>query len=153
MNRSGYLQLSTEDFYKKYKKSEVRQTDLVTYGEYSKILRYIFTEIWQMMIKSLWIYMLPYSLGSFFIGEKQNNISGFYTDWKTKKKKYNLHTDGRKFYIKWDKTLTKESNIYMYTYHSYRGSGEKCTGSRGLAHHIKYCSETATVKNFRAYPV
>lgn len=155
-NKRGYLVVSVNYVYKEYKNHEEKQQPTVDYATFRAILEFIFVRVWYYMITELWVFRPPNNFGEFYIAEKFNS-DGFHTDWVATKKKgrlvkdYNLHTDGREFYIKWNKRFTRVVNKFGYKYKPFRGTKEDLTGRRGLGGHIKKCSEEKKLKDYRAH--
>lgn len=155
-NKRGYLVVSVEDVHKEYKKHEEKTLPAVDYKTFRAILEFIFLRVWYYMITELWIFRPPNNFGEFYISEKYDS-DGFHVDWKQTRKKgklvkvYNLHTDGKEFYIKWNKRFTKIVNKFGYKFKAYRGSKEEIAGRRGVGGHIVKCSEVEDMKDFRAH--
>lgn len=155
-NTRGYLVVSVKDVYKEYNKDKRRESPAVDYNTFRNILEFIFIRVWYYMITELWVFKPPHNFGEFYISEKFDS-DGFHTNWKLTREKgklvkdYNLHTDGKEFYIKWNKRFTRVVNKFSYKFKPYRGSKEEFTGRRGLSSHIVKCSESKDVKDFRAH--
>lgn len=153
LNEHGYLLVGIRDHYKLYKTSELDHP-VLDYKTYNEVLKFIFIRIWYYMITELWIFNAPFRFGQFYIAETIST-AGKYKDWaKTKIKQklvvdYNYHSNGRKFYIKWNKVTTKMDHKTKYTWSPTRGYDY--IGKRGLAKRIKECSVDPSLKTFRGH--
>lgn len=158
-SKYGYVIVGLDDYYRLYNKTSekpIKNSDL-----YKKILRFIFVRIWHYIFKENWRFKAPVNFGQFFVAEsyyqKSGISTGYFKDWVASKNKgklvnsYNFHTSGRKFFIKWDKSLCKVHNHKIYRFVSIRGSAEELTGKRGLAAWINKCSEDPYLNDFRGH--
>ena len=121
-------------------------------------------EIWEKIIKEAWVCKLPSGLGNIYVyetyGSNYNNVTKpkmtRYIDWKETRKqgrhvfKYNLHSDGIKHRLTWDKTLCRFKNYNLYDMSFYRGSSDKAFGQRGINYWVRKCSEDPKIENYRS---
>lgn len=156
LNGYGYLLVTVKDCYGEYNKNKDLKQPPLEYKVFREVLEFIFARIWFYMITELWIFKPPHNFGEFYVYE-QIGTSGFYKNWEKSRKKgklvedYNLHTNGRSYYTKWNKRLAKVINKTGYRFVPYRGDSKDLTGKRGLAAYIKECSKDPLKKDFRAH--
>lgn len=156
VNPDGYLVASVRDVYNEYKKHPNRKQEVLDYRTFRDVLEFIFTRIWFYMITELWVFKPPHKFGEFYVAEVMSS-DGFYKDWKLTNKKgslvknYNLHTNGIKFFTKWNKRLARITNQQGYRFVSYRGKSGEPLGKRGLCWWIKKSSEDYKMKDYRAH--
>lgn len=155
-----YLHITCKDLYRKYKfdkRRNRRKFPPVPAEVATDIIEFIHKQIWYHMVKDLWNFKAPAGMGEFRVRES-TRASGFYTNWgKTeltgkKEISYNMHSNGRKFYLFWDKSSVKLRNSAMYAFDPYQGLyGVRYYGRKGLGIHIKELSEDPTVPDYRAH--
>ena len=154
-NANGYLTVGVKDHYKAYKLSEKNNKEL-SYQDWKDVIEFLFITIWAKIFKENWIFKAPHHIGQFYVAQVPGS-KGFFKDWKKTSekgevvKKYNIHTNGRKYFIKWCKILTRMPNQTRYAFKPYRGSAEEFTGKRGLAYWIKHCSEDPYLQDFKGH--
>ena len=154
INRRGYLNVGVTEQYKMYKKTVEKPIGSIV--TYRAILSFMFSRIWFYCLTELWIFKAPHNFGEFYIAESLTS-KGFFKNWQKSKEKgkvvksYNMHSSGRKFFIKWEKILTKVKGANRYQFKPYRGKAEDMTGKRGLAYWIKHCSTNPHIPDFRGH--
>lgn len=155
-NKNGYISVSYPDFFKYYSKYLPEKTKIKDYNLCRKILEFIFKRIWFYMITELWIFKAPCQMGMFYISENPNT-KGVYKDWvKSKQKgklvyKYSFLTNGRKPFIKWDKSYYNTINKSCYAFQAFRGDKDTLEGYRGLWGYIKRLAQDPLKKDFRGH--
>lgn len=124
----------------------------------TEVISFISTRASYYMITERWNYKLPYNLGSLRIRESIGNKGGWYTDWiKTQKRsgikqlEYNLHTNGRRYYMYWDKNSCPVKNKVLYRFEQCTGTkGVPFIGKRGLSTYIFEAATNPHIPDFRA---
>lgn len=156
-NRRGYLNINLPDIHKLYLKDKrVKKDRIESITDYRDVIQFLFKEVWHRIFKEGWIFNAPARFGQFYVKES-GNTDGFYIDWKATKakgeivKKYNLHTSGKSFYIRWSKILCRLPNQLCYQFNPCRGNSEELIGSRGLSSWVKKCAEDPFTPDFRGH--
>lgn len=151
-NTHGYLIPTIRNFYYPYYKETTKQP--VDVSTYRAVIESIFKKVWSSMVKDLWVFRAPNNLGRFYICESFSS-NGFFVDFQKSREKgkrvenYNFHTNGKRFFIKWNLGYCKVKNNNFYYFVPYRGKGnEEVLGKRGLAYWIKKCSRDPLLKDF-----
>lgn len=157
LNVTGYMNIGGEEHYRLYKSSGVREGEAIkSKSLHREVVGFVFKRIWYYMFKEKWIFTAPLNFGQFYVCETVSK-DGSYLDWSEKeegkklRRSFNYHTNGRKFFIKWSKTLCSVNRKTYYKFLPYRGSAEEFTGKRGLAKHIKDCANDPFTKDFRGH--
>lgn len=156
-NESGYLSVGVRELYRYYKKDPRKKNQVVPYKIFKKIIATINERVWYEMVVNLYRFKPPHNFGSFFVIQRSCDTCDKHIDWQKTREKgehvyvYNLHTMGRSFDIKWDKTLCKLKGREFYLFDPYRGYPKKYTGTRGLAAWIKKCSRDPTLLDYSAH--
>jgi len=154
--RSGYLRGTTDHQYAWWIKdrNKYRKLDPLPKKLHKEIFKRIMEKVWEHMVKDIWIFKMPYNFGSMSVCESIGK-GRFIDDKRSKKRgkllfKHNIHTNKRKYYIRWGKMYARSANKALYTYYPIRGSGKNYVGMRGVSGHIKRNCEDYTKPNYRA---
>jgi hypothetical protein len=119
-----HLTYTIRDFYKDYRKSCSSQKKFPkrNYIKYRDFIYDVFTEIFHEIITNGWHFVLPYSLGEFYLSEDKRNTGKrvFLKDQSIKNGKatytFNNHTLRKVFKFKWDKTYARFPTAKYYKF-------------------------------------
>lgn len=158
-NRNGYVTLTLPDIHKLYQKdTRLKEKPILNRKLYREVIEFMFKQIWKEIYESNWIFTAPLRFGQFYVKQSEKKDGkGYYIDWQeTRKqgkvvKKYNAHTGGLSFFVKWNKVLCKLSNRNFYQFNPYRGSEKEMAGSRGLSAWVKKCANDPYIQDFKGH--
>lgn len=149
--------LNANVFYDYYTYEKRRKYPILPQTTCHEVIRFIHRRVWFYMVTELWSFKPPGNFGEFRIRENQST-SGFYTNWKKtmvtgrKEKEYNIHSNGRRFFIHWDKSLCKLKHKKLYTFSPEQGESDiPYVGKRGLGNYIKGLAADPTKPDYRAH--
>lgn len=156
--RGKYLDIRVPEQHRMYLKDPMRKSPPIQkVSEYRAVLNFIFERIWFYMFSKEWIFTAPLSIGQFFVAAGHCK---YYTDWQETRrtgkvvKKYNMHTDGKSFFIKYDRTLSKGAVLELYGFKPHRGYfQEGFIGSRGLSRWIQHCQNDPYLPDLKGHIV
>lgn len=151
------LCVKQHQMYKFYTKCDLKQ-EMVSSNVFSLILVLMAKKIWHAIITEIWRFRLPFRLGSIYIVDRINK-GHKYKDWVSSidkgelVKRYNVHTKGKRFAIKWNKDTFGPKHHLLYDFKPSRGQSEfgYYVGRRGLARWIKKLAADPTQKDFSAH--
>lgn len=155
---NGYRYVRAGRMYKLYKDMDLG-VDKVEKPMYDQVLKVMNARLWDAVIRELYRFHMPYKLGSIYIVDKVNSGKTF-RDWSGFRKtqdryaqRYNLHTKGKRFGIKWNKDFADTQHVTFYKFVPVIG-GEvdgRYVGKHGLHKYIMYSSKTSDVSDFYAH--
>ena len=134
-----------------YKKSKYKSK--YTLKRYKEILSSFFYELSKAIIYSKLEFKIPFGGGTIRVSKNPASVKFKKIDFahfnKTGEKRFHLnrHTSGFYFFFFWNKTRSYWTNNRFYKFEVTRGN-DKIIGARGLARHIKECSENPLVKDY-----
>lgn len=146
------------DFYKDYRKACNKQDRFPKrpYIKYRDFIYDVFAEIFHTIIKDCWHFVLPYSLGEFYLKEnKRNTGKRVYCKKASIREKrpvytFNNHTLRKTFKFTWDKTYARFPTAKYYKFELIDGE-EKLhlkynVGRRFIARHLFSIGEDPNLK-------
>lgn len=157
MTRLNNLKIVGSDHYRLYlKDSRRKEPKIERQAEYREILDFLFRRIWYYIFYENWIFQAPAKLGHFYVAEKLGKDKG-YVDWQQSRKegkkiyKKNLHSFGRKFFLRWNRDGCQNSHRYLYTIKFIREDREVNAGSRGLNKVVREFADDPNRPDFRGH--
>lgn len=116
-----YLTFSIIDFYKHYSKqcNKTKRFPKREYKKYRDFMRDVLAEIFHKIVYDSWHFVMPYSLGTFFLKHDKKvtgkRVPTGYRDGKTTYT-FNDHTLRNTYKFKWDKGYCNFENSKYYTF-------------------------------------
>ena len=115
-----HLTFTLRDFYSSYEKNQKgTKFPKRPYKKYRDFIRDVFSEIFSKIIRDGWHFVLPYSLGEFYLQEcKWLTGKRVRMGWKDGKPKYGFqnHSLRKTFRFVWDRSYTTFTNGKYYTF-------------------------------------
>ncbi len=151
------MSVRQEQQYKFYTKCNL-QYGQVSSKVFGLVLVLMFRKIWHAIITEIWRFKLPFRLGSIYIIDRINKGHQF-KDWETTLqqgelvKRYNTHTKGKRFGIKWNKDTFGPKHHTLYDFKPTKGQmvQNHYVGRYGMARWIKECAADPSKKDFYAH--
>lgn len=126
--------------------------------KYRSILMSILKKVWLKMFEDNWRFNVPCGFGQIYpclMYEKPNTIHVLWSSGeggrKEKTPTLNLHTNGRRYYMKWYKYTSKIKYKSFYIFKATRGRKREFWGKRGLAGWIEMVNNDPYKEDFKGH--
>lgn len=160
-NRYGYYVADFNYMYRYYRQHpDVDRDTLPSQATMRKFFMAVAKKIWEKIIKDTWVCKLPEGFGQILVYEQMNRGKPQkytrYIDWPATMEKgkhvfkYNLHSNGIKHKLKWDKTLCSFKRSQFYYLHFYKGESDDIIGQKGITYWVRKCSEDPHLRDYRS---
>lgn len=131
-------------YHRFYKKDDELKYEKIPWNLYRKIIESIFVKIFSTMVLDKWVFKPPNNIGIFMICESDLQMTRNRT-----LDKYNTHSGGIGFFVRWVRQIANTSKIYPYNFKTYKGPRLE-SGAIFLSKHIKDSYRNPKKEDYRA---